>query len=95
MTKWYTSSQTVGKNTNDNLMANLSKKWKLSRRYANDCIRVTLVTVLKVHGYTNADICSYTGQKKPKVWTIMLLKDGMKVLKICLKFFTVERHQDW
>jgi len=64
--KWYSPLQSVGKNTIDNLMTNLSIDLKLSRRYTNHCIRVTLVTVLKENGYSNAEICSYTGHKNPQ-----------------------------
>lgn len=66
ISEWYAPVQTVGKNTIDNLMANISSDLKLSRRYTNHCIRVTLVTVLKENGYTNTDICSYTGHKNPQ-----------------------------
>ena len=46
-------------------MANISSDLKLSRRYTNHCIRVTTVTVLKENGYSNSDICKYTGHKNP------------------------------
>lgn len=64
--KWFSSIQPVGKNTIDNLMSTLSRDLNLSRRYTNHCIRVTLVTVLKENGYSNSDICSYTGHKNPQ-----------------------------
>ena len=64
-TTWYTSKQAVGKNTMDSLMTRLSQKLCLSRRYTNHCIRVTAVTVLLENGYSNTEICSFTGHKNP------------------------------
>lgn len=66
MKTWYTKNQKVGKNTIDTLMSDLSGTFKLSRRYTNHCIRVTMVTVLKEKGFSNSDICKYTGHKDPK-----------------------------
>ena len=66
MKKWFSPSRKVGKNTVDNLMSNLSTELKLSRRYTNHCIRVTMVTVLKENGFSNTEICSYTGHKTPQ-----------------------------
>ena len=66
MKKWFSPSRKVGKNTVDNLMSNLSTELKLSRRYTNHCIRVTMVTVLKENGFSNSEICSYTGHKNPQ-----------------------------
>ena len=40
-------------------------KVPLSRKYTNHCIRVTMVTILKEQGFSNVEICSMTGHKKP------------------------------
>ena len=64
--QWYTPSKKVGKNTIDNLMAFLSDTLKLSTRYTNHCIRVTVVSVLKEHGKSNAEVSLVTGHKNPQ-----------------------------
>ena len=64
--QWYTSSKKVGKNTMDNLMAYLSDTLKLSTRYTNHCIRVTVVSVLKEHGKSNSEVSLVTGHKNPQ-----------------------------
>lgn len=64
--RWYTGKQTVGKNTIDNLMSDLSQILKLSKRYTNHSLRVTHITVLKENGFTNAEIAANTGHKNPE-----------------------------
>ena len=63
---WYTENLKVGKNTIDTLMSNLSIKLNLSKRYTNHCLRVTFVTILKEHGFSNSEICQFTGHKNPQ-----------------------------
>ena len=63
---WYTQSKTVGKNTFDNLMKHLSLKCSLTQNYTNHCIRVTVVSVLKLHNISNTDISLITGHKNPQ-----------------------------
>ena len=63
---WYTANRTVGKNSIDSLMSNLSLKLNLSKRYTNHCLRVTFVTILKENGFSNSDICKFTGHKNPQ-----------------------------
>ena len=46
----------IGKNRLNTFMSNLSGKLELSKRYTNHCVRVTLVTILKEHGYSNWDV---------------------------------------
>ena len=62
---WYTKKQSVGKNTIDNLMARLSQRLSLSKRYTNHCLRVTHITVLKENGFSNSEIAANTGHKNP------------------------------
>lgn len=62
---WYCQNYPLGKHSIDNLMACLSKLLNLSKRYTNHSIRVTHVTVLKEHGFTNAEIAASTGHKNP------------------------------
>lgn len=64
--QWYTPSKKVGKNKIDNLMAYLSDTLKLSMRYTNHCIRVTVVSVLKEHGKSNSEVSLVTGHKNPQ-----------------------------
>lgn len=61
----FSDKMCLGKNSLDNLMTKLSNKLCLSKRYTNHCIRVTLVTVLKENGFSNAEICSVTGHRNP------------------------------
>ena len=65
MTNWFCPRQVVGKNSIDNLMSDLSKTIVLSKRYTNHCIRVTMITSLKEHGYSNVQISSISGHKNP------------------------------
>ena len=62
---------------------------KLSRRYTNHCIRVTMVTVLKEKGFSNFDICKYTGHKNPAVLIATQergeTKTSVKCLLRCMK----------
>lgn len=61
--QWYVEKQTVGKNTIDVLMSNMSAKLSLSKRYTNHSIRVTHITVLKENGFSNSEIARNTGHK--------------------------------
>lgn len=62
---WYVSKQTTGTNTISTLMARLSNKLSLSKRYTNHCIRVTHITILKENGFNNTEIAANTGHKNP------------------------------
>lgn len=62
---WYTEEKPVGKNTLDSMMARLSEKANLSKRYTNHCLRVTAITVLKENGATNEEIATFSGHKNP------------------------------
>jgi integrase len=60
---WYCQKLKLGKHSIDNLMKNLSIDLRLSRIYTNHCIRVSLVTILKEQGHSNAEISQITGHK--------------------------------
>lgn len=62
------NKQNVGKNKIYNLMSNLSKHLKLSKKYTNHSLRVTHITVLKENGFNNCEIAANTGHKSiPRV----------------------------
>ena len=63
--EWYTSACSLGKNTLDTLMVNLSEAADLSKRYTNHCLRVTAITVLKENGASNEEIAQFSGHKNP------------------------------
>ena len=63
--KNFCEKQPLGKHSIDNLMSNLSRKIDLSRMYTNHCIRVTMITGLKEHGFSNAEISDISGHKNP------------------------------
>ena len=63
--EWYTKEKSVGKNTLDTLMATLSRKANLSKRYTNHCLRVTAITILKENGASNEEIATFSGHKNP------------------------------
>lgn len=64
--KWYNYKLSVGKNTIDCLMRNLSNWLKLLKIYTNRSIRVTHITVLIENGFSNSEIASSTGYKNPE-----------------------------
>jgi len=53
----------VGKNTLGNMMANISEKCGLSKRYTNHCIRSTCITVLHNNGIETRHIIGLSGHK--------------------------------
>ena len=53
----------LGKNTLSAFMSNLSTHLKLSRRYTNHCIRVTLVNTLRKEGFSRKEVALITGHK--------------------------------
>jgi len=63
--RWFTPKRKIGKNKLDCFLSKLSEKLQLSKRYTNHCTRVTLVTMLKEQGFSNADVCEVTGHKNP------------------------------
>ncbi|MGH0135800.1 UNVERIFIED_CONTAM: hypothetical protein FKN15_069360 [Acipenser sinensis] len=57
---WYTCKP-LGKNMIGNVMATLSEKAMLSKRYTNHCIRATTVQLLSDSGLETREIMSVTG----------------------------------
>ena len=59
---WY-DNMVLGKTLLGNFLPNVSKKYKLSKRYTNHCSRATTATVLNRGGYEVRDIQQITGHK--------------------------------
>ena len=60
---WYCESRGLGKNVIGMMMKTISEKAKLSKKYTNHCVRVSVVNELDAGGFTSEQICSVTGHK--------------------------------
>ena len=56
-------AESVGKNILIQMMKTISQSVTLFRAYTNNCVRVTVVTELKEHGFSSDQIASDTGHK--------------------------------
>ena len=53
----------MGKDSLGDLLSQLSKELKLSKRYTNHCVRVTGINIMHEKGMSNSEIATVTGQK--------------------------------
>jgi len=60
---WYCEKRGLGKNVIGMMMKTISEKAKLSKKYTNHCVRVSVVNELDAGGFTSEQICSVTGHK--------------------------------
>ena len=60
--RWYDASP-MGVHKIEEMMPDMSQKYKLSRRYTNHCLRATTITTLHDAGFAPQDICKVTGHK--------------------------------
>ena len=59
---WHNVLKVLGKHFRS-VMKTISQSAALSRTCTNNCVRVTVVTELKEHGFSNDQIASDTGHK--------------------------------
>lgn len=60
------TSRPLGIHSIDNIMPSISVSARLSKRYTNHCIRVTVVNVMQEQGCSSEEIALVTGHKNPR-----------------------------